>query len=147
MKEFYTVCFFTKFMCSIDRLDEAKLRHYRCVNMVRERFGFNIYYTSEQAYRISNEESASELILSEMDKLNLFSSQEEKRKYSTFLFITLIDVPYDSDFPEKFDENMRSISSLLDIDYGAGVVSKFPSKTRGARVSEMGNETDWCTYV
>lgn len=141
MNETSTWCFFTKFVCRYDQLDEAKARHQRCVDVVREKN--RVHFSSEQAYQAGHSEPTFELLLSEIIPPSEKLSPEDEAEYSVFFFVTVADVPCD---PNEVDDAVRLLSAKLEIDFESGIPAKFPSRTRGIRVSETGHEIEQCIY-
>ncbi|GAB3947944.1 hypothetical protein [Corynebacterium tapiri] len=141
MNEIHTWCFFTKFVCRYDQLDEAKARHQRCVDVLREKN--TVHFSSEQAYQAGHSEPTFKLLLSEIVPPSEGITPEEEEEYSVFFFVTVVDVPYASD---EDDDEVRIVSAKLEIDFEEGVPAKFPSRTRGIRVSQTGHEIEGCIY-
>lgn len=88
-------------------------------------------------------ESIFSLLLSEIVGNDAQLSDEELEEYSTFCFVTVMDVPYD---PETFEDEIRKISIRLEIDFEEGFPARFPSRTRGIMVSPTGSECEGCVY-
>ena len=134
-------CFFTTFVCEFDLLDEAKMRHQRCVDVLREQY--HVHFSSEQAYNAGPSEPIFSLLLSEIVGHELNISEGEKDKYSTFVFVTVVDVPYS---PKGENDEMYKVSRMLEIDFEEGFPAKFPSRTRGIMVSSSGHEREGCIF-
>ncbi|GAB3947579.1 hypothetical protein [Corynebacterium tapiri] len=141
MKDDSAWCFLTKFVCRYDQLDEAKARHQRCVDVLREKN--TVYFSSEQAYQAGQVEPTFKLLLSEIIPPGDNLTPAEEEEYSVFFFVTIVDVP---NGPDAADDEVRFVSAKLEIDFESGVPAKFPSRTRGIRVSQTGHELEGCIY-
>ncbi|MBV7282280.1 hypothetical protein [Corynebacterium sp. TAE3-ERU30] len=141
MKKIYTWCFFTTFVCRYDQLNEAKQRHQYCTDKVREKY--NVHFSSEQAYQQGQSNLLFDLLLLEIVGNDTELSLKEKENYSSFSFVTVVDIPCEDD---SYEDEFRSICDLLEIDLEEGFPAKFPSRTRGILVSPGGREFKECDY-
>ncbi|QPK79216.1 hypothetical protein G7Y31_00295 [Corynebacterium lizhenjunii] len=137
----YTWCFFTEFVCRYDQLHEAKQRHQKCVDGLREKY--HVHFASEQARQQGAKEPLFSLLLAEIFGNNVDISPQVREEYSTFCFVTVVDVPHD---PEAEEDEFRIVADLLEIDFEPGFPAKFPSRARGIIVSPGGHEIKGCEY-
>ncbi|SER71485.1 hypothetical protein CCYS_02385 [Corynebacterium cystitidis DSM 20524] len=140
MDKLYTWCYFTEFVCRYEQLDEAKERHQRCVDVLRE--DYTVHFSSEQAFQKGQSEPLFGLLLSEIVLPEQELSDEEKDEYSTFCFVTVVDVPH----TPRDDDEFRKVGGRLEIDWEPGIPAKFPSRTRGIIVSATVHEIEGCIY-
>ncbi|PFG28039.1 Uncharacterised protein [Corynebacterium renale] len=139
MNEINTWCFLTVFVCRYDQLDQAKARHQRCVDVLRETN--TVHFSSEQAYNNGHSEPIFGLLLSEIIPPGEKINSDEEQKYSAFTFITIVDVPHT---PDTEYDSVYVVGQKLQIDFEEGIPARFPSRTRGIIVSRTGHEIDGC---
>ncbi|ACR16852.1 hypothetical protein I6J22_06215 [Corynebacterium kroppenstedtii] len=145
MDEVETWCFFTKFVCRYDDLDQAKARHQRCVDALR--ITNTVHFSSEDAYQAGHTEPTFRLLLTEIippgKEITPEKKKEYKEEYSVFVFVTIVDIP---NTPDSDGDEVRIVGEKLEIDFEEGLPARFPSRTRGIRVSRTGNEINGCIY-
>ena len=115
MDEVETWCFFTKFVCRYDDLDQAKARHQRCVDALR--ITNTVHFSSEDAYQAGHTEPTFRLLLTEIippgKEITPEKKKEYKEEYSVFVFVTIVDIP---NTPDSDGDKVRIVGEKLEID-------------------------------
>lgn len=136
-----TWCFLTRFVCRYEDLNEAKARHQRCVDTLRPEH--KVHFCSEQAFQLGQSEPIFTNLVSEI-LYDREPSDEELEDYSVFCFATVVDVAEQDSVRDE--DPVLLVARTLEIDFEEGLPAKFPSRTRGIRVSQSGREIDGCEY-
>ena len=122
-------------------MDEAKTRHQRCVDTLRSEH--KVHFCSERAFQLGQSEPIFTNLVSEIS-YDSEPSEDEVEDYSVFCFATVDDVAEQHSVEDE--DPVLLVAQTLEIDFEEGLPAKFPSRTRGIRMSQSGREIDRCDY-
>lgn len=141
MDPHHTWCFITSFVCRYDDLPQAKSRHQRCVDVLRD--DYRVRFSSEQAYNAGSDGDSFRRMVSQIIGSDQAITPEVEDQFACFYFATFVDVPYD---PDTGEDDAWKICIRLNIDFESEPPARFPSQTKGIIVSETGRELKGCTW-
>ena len=130
-------------------MDEAKTRHQRCVDTLRSEH--KVHFCSERAFQLGQSEPIFTNLVSEIsydsepsEDYDSEPSEDKVEDYSVFCFATVDDVAEQHSVEDE--DPVLLVAQTLEIDFEEGLPAKFPSRTRGIRMSQSGREIDRCDY-